>query len=37
SRLWDFYLPRDAQLLVPHDPAHFERILKERIEKPFHY
>ena len=37
SRLWDFYLPRDAQLLVPHDPTHFERILKERIENPFHH
>jgi homoserine kinase type II len=27
SRLWDFYLPREAQLLTPHDPTHFERIL----------
>jgi homoserine kinase type II len=31
SRLYDFYLPRDAELLTPHDPAHFERILKKRI------
>jgi len=31
SRLYDFYLPRDAQLLTPHDPGHFERILRERI------
>ena len=30
SRLWDFYLPRDAQMLTPHDPAHFERILLSR-------
>ena len=30
SRLWDFYLPRDAQMLTPHDPKHFERILTER-------
>jgi homoserine kinase type II len=30
SRLWDFYLPRDAQMLTPHDPKHFERILIER-------
>ena len=30
SRLWDFYLPRDAQLLTPHDPTHFERILRLR-------
>ena len=37
SRLWDFYLPRDAQLLVPHDPSHFERILKNRRETSFTY
>ena len=30
SRLWDFYLPRDAQMLTPHDPNHFERILRSR-------
>ncbi|WP_114636411.1 homoserine kinase [Polynucleobacter necessarius] len=30
SRLWDFYLPRDAQMLTPHDPAHFECILLSR-------
>jgi homoserine kinase type II len=30
SRLWDFYLPRDAQMLTPHDPTHFERILMSR-------
>jgi homoserine kinase type II len=30
SRLWDFYLPRDAQMLTPHDPTHFERILTSR-------
>lgn len=34
SRLWDFYLPRDAQLLTPHDPTHFERILRLRRELP---
>ena len=30
SRLWDFYLPRDAQMLTLHDPSHFERILRSR-------
>ena len=31
SRLWDFYLPREASMLTPHDPAHFERVLRARI------
>ena len=30
SRLYDFYLPREAQMLTPHDPTHFERILRSR-------
>ena len=30
SRLWDYYLPRDAQMLTPHDPTHFERVLTQR-------
>ncbi len=34
SRLWDFYLPREAALLTPHDPAHFERVLRERAHAP---
>ena len=34
SRLWDFYLPREASMLVPHDPRHFERVLRERIAHP---
>jgi homoserine kinase type II len=32
SRLWDFYIPRNAQLLTPHDPYHFEKILRLRIK-----
>ena len=34
SRLWDFYLPREAALLTPHDPTHFERVLQQRIDHP---
>ncbi|WP_020656553.1 homoserine kinase [Massilia niastensis] len=32
SRLYDLHLPREAELLTPHDPTHFERILRERID-----
>jgi homoserine kinase type II len=34
SRLWDYYLPREAQVLTPHDPRHFERVLRQRIAQP---
>ena len=34
SRLYDFYLPREAEMLTPHDPTHFERILRHRIAHP---
>jgi homoserine kinase type II len=34
SRLYDLHLPRDAEMLTPHDPTHFERILRERIAHP---
>ena len=34
SRLWDFYLPREAALLKAHDPTHFERVLRERVLHP---
>lgn len=32
SRLWDYYKPRAAHLLTPHDPRHFERVLRARVE-----
>jgi len=31
SRLYDLHLPRAAELLTPHDPGHFERILRQRL------
>tara|TARA_S200000501_G_C20808850_1_gene737459 strand:+ start:156 stop:1118 length:963 start_codon:yes stop_codon:yes gene_type:complete len=31
SRLYDYYVPREAHLLTPHDPMHFEQILEQRI------
>ena len=34
SRLYDLHLPREAEMLTPHDPIHFERILRERIATP---
>jgi homoserine kinase type II len=34
SRLWDFHLPREASMLKPHDPSHFERVLRERVMHP---
>ncbi|GGB90686.1 homoserine kinase [Pseudoduganella buxea] len=34
SRLYDLYQPRAAEMLTPHDPTHFERILRERIATP---
>jgi homoserine kinase type II len=36
SRLYDLHLPREASLLKAHDPGHFERVLRERIDKPWH-
>ena len=36
SRLWDLHLPRDAHLLTAHDPAPFERVLRERASSPWH-
>lgn len=34
SRLWDFHLPREASMLIPHDPTHFERVLRSRLSLP---
>jgi homoserine kinase type II len=36
SRLHDWHLPRSASLLKPHDPKHFERVLRQRRETAFH-
>jgi len=36
SRLWDWHLPRDAALLQPKDPSHFERVLRSAIAQPWH-
>ncbi len=34
SRLWDYHLPREASMLKPHDPTHFERVLRGRVQSP---
>ena len=34
SRLWDYHLPREATMLTPHDPSHFERVLRGRLQHP---
>ena len=36
SRAWDQHLPRDAVILTAHDPDHFERVLVQRREAPWH-
>ncbi len=36
SRLGDWHLPRQADLLQPKDPVHFERLLRARINQPWH-
>jgi homoserine kinase type II len=36
SRQADLLWPRQAAVLQPHDPRHFERVLRERIASPWH-
>ena len=36
SRLGDWHLPREAALLEPKQPIHFERVLRSRIAAPWH-
>lgn len=36
SRLADLHLPRNAAMLQPKDPRHFERLLRQRIAMPWH-
>lgn len=34
SRLFDLHLPRDGEMVNPHDPNHFKRILQNHIATP---
>jgi homoserine kinase type II len=34
SRLYDLHLPRPGELVHAHDPEHFERVLRDRVERP---
>jgi homoserine kinase type II len=34
SRLRDLHMPRPAAVLKPHDPGHFERVLRNRVSAP---
>ena len=37
SRLADWYLPREAALLQAKDPTHFERVLADCVDNPWHF
>ena len=34
SRLWDYHLPPEDSMHKPHDPTHFERVLRQRVAQP---
>jgi homoserine kinase type II len=34
SRLFDMYMPRGGEMVNPHDPRHFERVLRNHIAAP---
>jgi homoserine kinase type II len=36
SRLADLHLPREAAVLKPKEPAHFERLLRQHVAQPWH-
>lgn len=36
SRLADWHLPREASLLQPKPPVHFERVLRDLMARPWH-
>jgi homoserine kinase type II len=36
SRLWDYYLPREAAVLKAHDPEHFEWVLRAQVSNSGH-
>ena len=34
SRMYDLHLPRPGELTHAHDPEHFERVLRDRVDRP---